>query len=104
MSLYVRRLIIRYSSNKNVTEYEVIFFFKFHGPFILLDKHKTILLSFRERDLTSSKTSKIMSATDENVAKIPKSTEEALVESVDKLSIKESGESKQNVSSFLIRL
>lgn len=45
-----------------------------------------------------------MSATDENVAKIPKSTEEALVESVDKLSIKESGESKQNVSSFLIRL
>merc|ERR1712223_980225 len=49
------------------------------------------------RDLTSSKTSKIMSATDENVAKVPKSTEEALMESVDKLSIKESGESKQNV-------
>ena len=75
------------------------FFFKIHDPFILPDKHKTILLSFR--DLTSSsKTSKIMSATDENVAKVPKSTEEALVESVDKLSIKESGESKQNVSSF----
>lgn len=74
-------------------------FFKIHDPFILPDKHKTILLSFR--DLTSSsKTSKIMSATDENVAKVPKSTEEALVESVDKLSIKESGESKQNVSSF----
>ena len=83
--------------NKKVTEYEVIFF-KIHDPFILPDKHKTILLSFR--DPTSSKTSKIMSATDENVAKVPKSTEEALVESVDKLSIKESGESKQNVSSF----